>query len=328
MRALRVRATHLVLFCTTFHLLGCGDEFTPASFIDRPRLLALRVEAQEEPSRAWPRPGEAATLRLHLGFPTDEEALSWALLACIDRGDPRGIGGCAGAPLALASESQPTLSAPRLDFLVPEASALGAGKSLLFLGILCPGAALTLESLDPALLQSGNFASLCPNPSATSTVFTYSSSIAVDAMSNQHPHFDAANISLRADLWPEEPPGLGESCDGSEGLPLISAASGSQRIGLSVSADSREVYRALRGAPPKEEDVLERLQFSAFTRFGKLDRQFAFLEENEPGESVEYEWKLSKDTTVSENRIVRFDFVVRDPRGGVDWIRRAFCLTP
>ncbi|MND08550.1 hypothetical protein D3C83_312490 [compost metagenome] len=64
---------------------------------------------------------------------------------------------------------------------------------------------------------------------------------------------------------------------------------------------------------------------SQFSTRGDLDRVLSVIAKGEPL-SVKSEWQ--EPDSISSGRVVRFWFVVRDLRGGVDWSIRTLCAVP
>ncbi|MBZ0236967.1 MAG: hypothetical protein K8M05_31855, partial [Deltaproteobacteria bacterium] len=112
---------HLVLISLLVALAGtagCGaDDLPPGSFLDRDRVLGARVEVADDPSRASPMPGEAATVRWIVAGPAAPAPQPWTLGVCAGT-----FAGCTAAPFQLdGGESV----APSISFTAPAADALG-----------------------------------------------------------------------------------------------------------------------------------------------------------------------------------------------------------
>ena len=94
---------------------ACGSSLPVASHIERERVLAAQVSVDSEPQRAWPRPGESATVRWITAAPVGTADLRWTLSACIaatSSGEPL----CIAAPFATASGT----GTPMLQFTTPD----------------------------------------------------------------------------------------------------------------------------------------------------------------------------------------------------------------
>ena len=104
---------------------------------------------------------------------------------------------------------------------------------------------------------------------------------------------------------------------------LPSVAHGSSHtfeLGLDES-DRDAVPQSSSADPPKEE-----LQVSHFTTAGELERAFTVFEASDTNLAARVSWKAPKSGPV--DGVVRFFFVVRDMRGGSDFIERAVCIVP
>ena len=112
---------------------------------------------------------------------------------------------------------------------------------------------------------------------------------------------------------------------------MLKADSKGNIIRIEATGVERERYQAMAGDPPAPVERREWLQISHFTTAGELDRSITAVEAEDPRESpsVEMKWDAPELAEVpAEGRVVRFTFVVRDMRGGVDWLGRSLCVLP
>jgi hypothetical protein len=108
--------------------------------------------------------------------------------------------------------------------------------------------------------------------------------------------------------------GLPEARQGAEPLTIILRATGS----------SRESYDAL-----VDDELMatrENLQVTSLATAGEMQRTFSFIEDGR--DVVDVEWLPSLEGTPSDGERVRFEFAMRDGRGGMDRVRRQVCLLP
>jgi hypothetical protein len=77
---------------------ACGDPLKAPALIEEPRVIGGKVEVDAASARAWPAPGEGATVRWLVGFPAARLPVTAGLLVCPGR--PQSMG-CRlrGAPL-------------------------------------------------------------------------------------------------------------------------------------------------------------------------------------------------------------------------------------
>jgi hypothetical protein len=100
---------------TLFLGAGCADEVPLGSHLERTRVLAVAIAPTSDPTRAWARPGEEATLSTLVASPGTPPATRWHVEVCA--GDAAGV--CGGAPFAAADGE----GSPALTFVVPAGAA-------------------------------------------------------------------------------------------------------------------------------------------------------------------------------------------------------------
>jgi len=275
-------------------LAGCGDPLTPPWLIDKPRVLGARVEAAAEPERAWLRPGEGATVKWLVAAPEGAPALRWAFALCL----PDAHDGCAMLLETMTGDGAPTLS-----FTMPPPEALGAASKLMLAGVFCAGGA-------PALVMG---APGCEGM-ATPTVVTLP--VLLDrGESNHSPSLAAAALTVDGQPWP---PG--------DGCALRVAADGKAHPVVLSLAGQRETYQSTANAEGTPVARREALQISHFSTGGKLPRQLSFLDDDRDPSDLSVDWTPPPATELPPGP-VRFFFVARDLRGGVDWQTRSLCVT-
>jgi len=307
----RIAMPALVL--TAMLAAGCGDSFTPVSYVERARVLGARVSAASDPTRAWIMPGEDATVTFLMAARQDPTPMAWAFALC--RGTT-----CADAPLATLS-GQGTV--PAATFTMPDASVLGSAGTVSLLGAICANGKLGLDARSALPTCSGDGAS------DTDVSFTITAQLG-DA-TNHHPVLADDLLQLDGAPWTAGPmPPVDSGCDATTGLPLVGATPDGEKavkhaIRLVSDGNDRETY--LGGDPPAP--TLEELQISQFVTAGTLDHHFS---EIPPGDTrpdadatVDWEAPAAKDVG-GQGRVVQLHFVARDMRGGIDWIHRAVCV--
>ena len=276
-------------------LVGCGDPLSPPWLIDKPRVLGARVEAAAEPARPWLRPGEEAAVRWLVAAPDGAPPMRWAFALCL----PDARDNCA-APLQTMTGD----GAPDLSFSVPPASALGTAAKLVLAGVFCAGGAPVLAMGAPA----------CEGMAAP-TVVTLPVPLDRGGEPNHSPSLAAATLSVDGRPWPAD------AC-----LPV--PADGKAHPLAMALVGQRETYQSTANAEGVPVARREALQLSHFATAGKLPRQFSFVDgEGDPELSVDWTAPPAAEAPAA-GATVRFFFVARDLRGGLDWQTRSLCLTP
>ncbi len=180
-----------------------------------------------------------------------------------------------------------------------------------------------------------------PNRAPIAEVFFYSVGVEQAGQTNHHPLFAVNDPIRRAGLtgtgqapepaaWADEP--VPATCDGltTDG-PLanfIVDYGAKSNIAVGVSA-ARETY----GMPERKEVY----QIEAFVNYGELDRRFSVVDDLDDvvpdgadGDKavIEVEWEHGEKPVPSRNTLVRFQFLIRDGRGGFVIDDRWLCMCP
>jgi hypothetical protein len=272
-------------------LAGCvQSDLPPGSLIDRDRVLGARVEVEGDPGRAAPMPGETAVVRWIVAGPAAPIEQPWTFAVCAGDGD-----GCTSEAFLVEGglDAEPTLA-----IAVPAADALGDSRFLWILGEIGESKLIATVRLARDGVE----------------------------LANRNPALAADAATIADAPWPAPAPDA--EC---AALPAIRAADGDVELALAIDPAEREAYREVL-ADGTIEDRLEILQVSHFTTAGSLDRQFSVIEgDDDAPATIRVGWTPpdgEEEAIPADGRIVRFVFVVRDGRGGLDLARRAACLVP
>lgn len=310
----------LAALALTLAAAGCGEEFKPGSYIERPRVVGAQVSIAGDPEggRATVRPGEQATVTWLTVSRQDPSslALAWGFVLC-----PGSDRACAGPPLATFTGEGPTVA---VTFTMPDQAALGSAPSAALLGAICAGGTLSFD---------GASAVSCAGAGASQTDVAFTVPLQVGDAANHNPRLDDEVLRLDGADWPASAmPPVDAACDAGAGLPMVTATPVGQtaikRHILFVSdGDDRETYLAGTPAAP----TLESLQLSQFTTAGKLLHSYSAIpgSDTRPDADVTIDWEPPAASEVpAEGLVVQFHFVARDLRGGVGWTHRALCVHP
>lgn len=310
----RIAAATLVLTFTsllaTIVLGGCEGPFTPASYVEKPRVVGAAVSVAAEPGRAWVKPGEPATVTWLTVARQDPTPLEWSFILCLGAN-----GACAGAPLSTFRGQGTTAS---VTFTTPDGGALGSTLSPILVGAICADGDLSIDAatLTPTCRGMG--------ASGTDTLFVVP--VQRGDETDHHPVLGDDRLQLGGADWLATTAGEpGNPCDASAGLPMVAVGAGKQTIRLISDPNDRETY--LAGDPAVAR--LEELQISQFTTAGKLKFSYSSIPATDvrPDADVEISWEPPVATEIpAAGMVVQFHFVVRDLRGGIDWTHRALCL--
>lgn len=283
-------------------LVACAD-LDPPTLIKRDRVLGAKVSVDGAPARAWPAPGERATVSWLTASPGDPPQFSWILAAC-PAATSSGMPACAGP---VFSSAQGSGLVPTLPLEVP---ADLTAPALVVMGVICASGA--------PVLDDAGFSATCDDGSRGDVVSQHVF-IAHDQEMNHNPELAGAPFTLADASWE---PTSDAGCD--DGLPVVEAGSGRTLLGVTFGATDRETYAVAGEAPAREE-----LQLSAFTTAGELVQQRSYVDadDDRTATPVAFEWEPpTADEVPAGGLRVKFHFVVRDLRGGVDAAARALCV--
>ncbi len=286
-----------------FALTACAD-LDPATLIVRDRVLGAKVTVDVDPQRAWPSPGEHATITWLMASPGPAPMFSWILAAC-PAATSSGLPICAGPVFAA---SQATGLVPALQLAIP---ADLAADTVAVLGAIC-------ASGNPVIDEQTHTAS-CDDGSQADAVSQHIY-VASDARTNHNPNLVDAPFTVAGTTWD---PSDEKGC--SEGAPVIAAGSGKTLVGIVFASSDRESFVVPADPTPSR----EALQLSEFATAGKIKQEYTYVESDDAREvsPVAFEWTPPAASEVPGAGLpVTFNFVVRDRRGGVDATTRELCV--
>lgn len=290
---------------------ACAPEMDPVSLIERPRVIGARVEVEGAPVRSAPRPGETVKVAWLMTAPTEMPPLAWAFLLC-----PGASGGddlaCVGDPLTVFQGKD----SPTMMVTVPAREALGNARELVLFGRVCTAS-------EPMLDPSGR--PVCTG-NGDGTTAAVSIKLELEDWSNRNPALGPEAFSFAGQPWL-----AGDAGARCAELPQVKAATKDHVIRIETSASDRESYVIMQGDPQRPTMKREWLQISQYLTAGEFERSFSTIEADAADErpAVEVKWEApAVDKVPAEGLVVRFTFVARDMRGGLDWTTRAVCVTP
>lgn len=283
-----------VALCAAWGLLAiaCDDPLKEVDVIEETRVLGARVEVEGEPERASPAPGETATVRWFVVAPDVEPELSFRLVVCEATSGDSGVPECAKEPFAEASRDEPRRGAPSITFEVPKAT---RSSSLAVKGVICEG--VNLEA--------------CNGDVGTEVSFDFSLIGVGDE--NETPN---ENPTLGALKFDGEPWSEGTDC---AKLPRVEPKS-EHEITIELDEDDRDPVIPEFDVEPDRET----LQLSHFTDHGSFSSAFTVIEPSSTELVRRVQWLAP--SRAPERGVARVFVVLRDSRGGTDWVTRAVCF--
>ena len=275
---------------------ACGMSDKPASFVERDRVLAARVTVDSDPARAWPSPGESATVTWISAAPNGAPSLRWQLAACPSL-TSAGMPICSSPPFAVGEGSGET---PTLGFTVP--TELETDTIAVF-GAVC-------ASGTPIL--GNNNLGACDDGSRADTIVRYV--LVAGEQSNHNPNLVDAEPTFARQSWPES-----HGCD-----TVVHAGSDAILIGATFDDADRESFVTTTGETRRES-----LELSVFSTAGDVLEPKAFVDPDDTraAASIAVEW-LPPDEVPANGENVTFTLIASDLRGGIDAVVRTACVLP
>jgi hypothetical protein len=105
-----------------------------------------RIEAAGDLARAWPEPGEAASVRWLVADPRPAPPLGWAFSVCVGAPTIRGLPECDAPPFVELHSPGLGVGAPSFVFTMPDAATLADTDRVLIRGAICADAEPLLVS--------------------------------------------------------------------------------------------------------------------------------------------------------------------------------------
>ncbi len=279
---------------------ACAD-LDPPTLIKRDRVLGAKVTVDGDPERAWPARGEQATVTLVTASPGESPTFSWFLAAC-PAATSSGMPACAGPIFASVQERGPV---PALQLTVPDDM---AATSVVVTGAVC---ASGIVSVDAATATAA-----CDDGSRVDLVSQHIFLTTPEA-TNHNPNIERAPFTIDGAIWE---PATETGCDA---LPLVEAGSDRKIVGVAFADADLELFST------DSEASREDLQLAAFATAGEVVQHHTYVDPDD-GDSVApvaLEWDPpSAEDVPADGLRVKFHFVVRDMRGGVDATTRELCV--
>jgi hypothetical protein len=312
-------------------------------------VVAAVVDVAGKPGRANPDPEDdtaVSMLVIDLGArPPEEEELpsltppplEWAFVACIPAATTFGPPICQDliTPCNGCVETPPedALAFPVVGFQVPSESALeeDSASQVVVQGAICANGPPAEDSIIRFIQGETDDINPCEDPVNEGRFVTVVIPIEADPEDpNLHPAI--ADVELNGRSWP--PPF-------DQGVPRTAPRTGCRQNLDALPPSAREQH-PVAGDSPSTIDLLvtsdslqtftvdgvediEEIQVSWLSDGGGFDTAFSFI--TDPARSILTAWQPFQ-TAPDDGLLVRFSFVIRDGRGGTDFVQRGLCVLP
>ncbi len=341
-------------------IMACSDSFLAPWAVTDLRVVAAVVEVDGEPGRANPEPGDGVEVSLRVvdkGSPPSDfaeipaltpEPLEWLFAACLPLptligapicADPRALiepcQGCVGTPPA------DPFAFPVMRFQVPSESEVEQAQatSVLLQGVVCVNGVPSTDAIQRFLAGETDDLEPCvprPDPGREDEppegrfVVVQIPLESDPSDPNSNPEID--QVRYEGTAWPppyhegvpRTAPRTGcradlEALTPEEQAMHPVAGSGASDIRLQVTRASLQTYAV------DDTTTTEEIQITWLTDGGALVQTFSFI--NSPAIDSLTQWTAPTEVP-EDGQLVRFNFVIRDGRGGTDWVDRGLCVLP
>jgi len=326
-------------------LIGaCAESFLPASAVVDLRVIGALVEIEGKPGRANPDPGDmvqVSNLVIDRGFPPTEPPeppplspppLQWRLVACIPAASVLAIPICQDViPCDGCEETPPDdpLTLPIVRFQVPTAEELDAAEAtrVVLQGVICAnGAPAALDAIIRFVTGEIDVLEPCADPDDEGR-FISAEILIEEQPDNPNLNPNIEDVTLNADPWP--PPfdqGVPRDQADSDCADLVDDRSMLPRADGSISVIQVETNgESFQQYVEDDMLVTEEIQVSWLADGGAFESSFSFIAD--PARSAIIQW-APPGFPPESGSVVRFNFVIRDGRGGIDHLERGLCVVP
>jgi hypothetical protein len=305
-------------------LTGCANALDEATDIRKPRVLAALVEVAGDPSRSTPAPGETVDVTLVIADPAERVARAHRFVVCVPAESDLDVGLCGEVVAGGRFEtSTPDLAEPAFTLTVPDESVLGEAKELLVHGAVCAGGPVGEHIGLEVFPDTYTTTNPCLDPANVGELVTFRIRLArAPADVNHSPTIAAFTLDGEAWTASAAPDAPVTGCTALE-IPMLPMDDAEHTLGLTVAPESREIY-VERGS-----SKYELLYMGLYASAGEFPGTAAFFD----GEDETIARFIPEDDhdpadVPDDGLLVRFTFVLRDGRGGVDFAERAVCVVP
>jgi len=313
-------------------LTACGSSLSPAEHIERTRVIAARVHAEGDPTRASLVAGERGTIEYLVASPgASSDLLGASFGACLyaSAAGYNGVLGCSGAIFDGWQGDVSAAFAPAFEVAFDVPVSPDSSTLLAYLATCVDGPA-TLDASVPSVVCAGD---------GRSDLHRSLVPIVTDAaLANHNPNLRDQHYFLDDVLWTEPQAAAGANgCaafGGTSSLPLVRQSRVEPPLSIfGITPDDRESYRAYDAdsRPIVAREAIDVTQFATHgtaadpVRFDDASGLVASMPWIPPSDA---ELTSAQRGALATGLLVRLWFVARDRRGGSDWAERDLCLVP
>lgn len=350
------RALGLMLLCL---MLACSESFLAPSAVINLRVIGARIDVQGAPGRANPSPGDDLRASILVIDRGGTPQLTWSFVACVPTATRIGVPICgaliAGCDGCVGPQPGDPFALPVIGFQVPSKETLGAveASEVLLQGVVCGEGVPSADAIPRFLAGETDDLVPCEDSDGEPLVdedkrivgrlVTVQIPIERDTEDpNLNPEIESVSLKDSDDdaddTWPppyangvpRDEPLNGCKADVDALGPAVRAkhpVAGDPplKINLGVTLDSLQSF-TIDG-----EDFTEEIQVSWLADGGGFEVAFSFITEPvspDAAPAILTQWQPPSEVRSLDGELVRFNFVVRDGRGGLDRVERGLCVRP
>lgn len=287
-------------------LVGCGDPLVDPQTVVGLRVLGARVSATADPVRAHLEPAEDATVAWLV---LAERTREFKGLALWCEAQPSSIGTPPCVDPFKTEEFEGTSDAPvSLAFDLPENHRTGR-QWVHWIGLCETGSPSWNEATQRLQCSRGDVVSAVYRGNGSGP--------------NTNPNIQDDELSLDGEEWVGAGTSEVPSACGDPHVPDVDVKQPVTIRLQSKGADREELEMDEYAAASRES-----LTYTHVTTWPGLERPYSVIDDNTPDAAFDVQFLSEGNPPTSGGELVRFAVVVRDGRGGTDWLERWFCLKP
>jgi hypothetical protein len=316
-------------------VVGC-QMLPPPSLVTRTRIVGAELTVAGDPGRAWPLPGESATLTYFVLQKDPDEAISAGFTVCPAGPAISGIRFCAGAPFAVVPPGPAEVGPLSFDITLPPASVLGDTDELVALLATCAGGGT--PAIDMAT-QTAHCDGDMPGRAEISTFVIQVADPDMPDVANRHPVLTDETVSIVREgvdpiVW-EAPTGVAPETNcaamtGTASFPRIETPPMGGRtftIDFTSSAVDRETYIRIDPLDGPVE-TREALELAHYATLGSFERNVSNLDGTSTEDRLAHvDWTTPEAMAIpTGGATLHMWWVARDGRGGFALMQRDACV--
>jgi hypothetical protein len=321
-------------------MVACSESFLPASAVDDLRVIGARIDVEGAPGRANPSPEDEVQASILVIDQGSLPALTWSFLPCFPTATRIGVPICGtfidGCDGCVGPQPGDQFALPVIGFQVrsevePDAA---DAREVLLQGVVCGEGSPSAEAIERIISGETNDLMPCEDDDGL-PIEDEGRVVTVQIPIERDPENPNLNPEILDDIFLNEsawPPPYAEGVPRDEpSTGCLDGLSAAERAQLPVAGDPPlpidfgVTGESLQTFTIEGQEFAEEIQVSWLADRGGFEVAFSFITQRPA--VIRTQWRPPSDAP-SDGRVVRFNFVVRDGRGGLDRVERGLCVRP